>query len=175
MDTPKIGIVLGSASDLPYARKIGETLNELEIPFEVTIASAHRTPGDTAAYARSARSRGLNVVIAVAGLSAALPGAVAALTTLPVIGLPVESGPLSGMDALLSTAMMPPGVPVASVGVGAAVNAALLAARVVAAGGGELVSRLRAYADKKAAGVRAARADANAFGGLPMTPEEAFR
>ncbi|MBQ8090058.1 MAG: AIR carboxylase family protein, partial [Pyramidobacter sp.] len=111
MNNAKVGIILGSASDLPHARKIGDTLNELGVAFEVTIASAHRTPDDTANYARNASGRGLEAIIAVAGLSAALPGAVAAQATLPVIGVPVESGTLLGMDALLSTAMMPPGVP----------------------------------------------------------------
>ena len=104
MDKAKIGIILGSASDLPHARKIGDVLNELDVAFEVTIASAHRTPDDAANYAKNARNRGLETIIAVAGLSAALPGAIAAQTTLPVIGVPVESGSLLGMDALLSTA-----------------------------------------------------------------------
>ena len=124
MSNPKIGIILGSASDAPHAQKIGATLRELGIPFEVTVASAHRTPEDAAHYAQNARPRGLEAIVAVAGLSAALPGAVAAQTTLPVIGVPVESGTLLGMDALLSTAMMPPGVPVASVGINGAANAA---------------------------------------------------
>ena len=175
MDTAKIGIILGSASDLPHARKIGDTLNELGVAFEVTIASAHRTPEDTAAYARNARPRGLEVIIAVAGLSAALPGAVAAQTTLPVIGVPVESGTLLGMDALLSTAMMPPGVPVASVGINASANAALLAARIIASHNAGLAGRLQAYADKKAASVRSARNDEKAFDGLPMAPAEALK
>ena len=175
MDQAKVGIILGSASDLPHARKIGDTLNELGVSFEVTIASAHRTPDDTAAYARNARARGLEVIIAVAGLSAALPGAVAAQTTLPVIGVPVESGTLLGMDALLSTAMMPPGVPVASVGINAAANAALLAARIIASHDTELANHLQAYADKKAASVRTARTDEKAFAGLPMAPAEALK
>ncbi|MBP5212144.1 MAG: 5-(carboxyamino)imidazole ribonucleotide mutase [Pyramidobacter sp.] len=170
----KVGIILGSASDLPHARKIGDTLNELNVPFEVTIASAHRTPDDAVNYAKNARARGLEVIIAVAGLSAALPGAIAAQTTLPVVGVPVESGSLLGMDALLSTAMMPPGVPVASVGINAAANAALLAARIVATHDAALTERLQKYADKKACAVRAARTDESAFAGLPMAPAEAL-
>lgn len=174
MEKSKIGIILGSASDISHARAIGKTLNELRVPFEVTIASAHRTPGDAASYARNARARGLSVIIAVAGLSAALPGVVAAHTTLPVVGVPVESGSLLGMDALLSTAMMPPSVPVAAVGINADTNAALLAARILALSDGETASRLQAYADSKSDSVRAARRDTENFDGLPMAPEEAF-
>lgn len=175
MNKPKVGIILGSTSDAPHAKKIGETLNSLEIPFEVTVASAHRTPEDTAHYARSARNRGIEVIIAVAGLSAALPGAVAAQTTLPVIGVPVESGTLLGMDALLSTAMMPPGVPVASVGINGDTNAALLAARIISANDSAAAGRLQAYADAKAQKVRESRQDKKIFEDLPMAPEEAFR
>lgn len=175
MNTAKVGVILGSASDLPHARTIGKTLDELNVPYEVTIASAHRTPEDAAAYARNARSRGLKTIIAVAGLSAALPGVIAAGTTLPVIGVPVESGSLLGMDALLSSAMMPPGVPVACVGINAAANAALLAARIVACSDGEVNSRLEAYARAKAEKVRASRADTEAFGNLPMAPAEALK
>ena len=174
MDKAKIGIILGSASDLPHARKIGDVLNELDVAFEVTIASAQRTPDDAANYAKNARGRGLETIIAVAGLSAALPGAIAAQTTLPVIGVPVESGSLLGMDALLSTAMMPPGVPVASVGINASANAALLAARIVASHDAPLADRLQQYADKKAKSVRAARTDEKSFDGLPMAPAEAL-
>ena len=117
----------------------------------------------------------MEAIIAVAGLSAALPGAVAAQTTLPVIGVPVESGTLLGMDALLSTAMMPPGVPVASVGINGAANAALLAARIVAVHDGVVAEKLQSYADEKAAKVRASRRDAQVFADVPMAPEEALR
>ena len=175
MSNPKIGIILGSASDAPHAQKIGATLRELGIPFEVTVASAHRTPEDAAHYAQNARPRGLEAIVAVAGLSAALPGAVAAQTTLPVIGVPVESGTLLGMDALLSTAMMPPGVPVASVGINGAANAALLAARIVSTHDSAVAEKLQSYADEKAAKVRSSRRDAQTFADLPMAPEVALR
>ena len=174
MNNPKIGIILGSASDASHAKKIGDTLTDLAIPFEVTIASAHRTPEDTARYARNARRRGIEVIIAVAGLSAALPGAVAAQTTLPVIGVPVESGTLLGMDALLSTAMMPPGVPVASVGINGGTNAALLAARILAAHDDRTAEKLQAYADAKAKKIRASRGDPPVLQNLPTAPENAF-
>ncbi len=175
MNEAKIGVILGSASDAPHAKKIGDTLRELGISFEVTVASAHRTPEDTGNYARNARGRGIEVIIAVAGLSAALPGAVAAQTTLPVIGVPVESGSLLGMDALLSTAMMPPGIPVASVGINGGTNAALLAARIISAHDSEVADKLQAYADAKAEKVRASRADTKTFGDLPMAPAEALK
>ncbi len=174
MSTAKVGIILGSASDAPSAHKIGETLGELEIPFEVTVASAHRTPLDTGNYARNARARGLEVIIAVAGLSAALPGAVAAQTILPVIGVPVESGSLLGLDALLSTVQMPPGIPVASVGINAAANAALLAARILAVHDASVAEKLQAYAETKTEKVRASRFDGKIFGDLPMAPVSAF-
>ncbi len=175
MNCAKVGIILGSASDAPHAKKIGETLRELEVPFEVTVASAHRTPEDTGNYARNAKSRGLEVIIAVAGLSAALPGAVAAGTILPVIGVPVESGSLLGLDALLSTVQMPPGIPVASVGINAAANAALLAARIIAAHDAGVAEKLQAYADAKAEKVRASRTDDKVFGDLPMAPANALK
>lgn len=173
MNHPQIGIILGSVSDAPHAQKIGATLRELGISFEVTVASAHRTPNDVAHYARNARARGLKAIIAVAGLSAALPGTVAAQTTLPVIGVPIESGTLLGMDALLSTAMMPPGVPVASVGINGATNAALLAARIMSVHDSALAEKLQFYAEKKAEKVRSSRHNAN-FVDLPIAPEEAL-
>lgn len=144
MNNAKVGIILGSASDLPHARKIGDTLKELGVAFEVTVASAHRTPDDTANYARNARGRGLEAIIAVAGLSAALPGAVAAQTTLPVIGVPIK-GMLDGLDAMLSIIQMPPGIPVATVGVNGAQNAAILAAEMLALSDTELAEKLRNY------------------------------
>lgn len=170
----KVGIILGSASDIAHAKKITAVLEELGIGFEVTIASAHRTPDDVTNYAAGARKRGLEVIIAVAGLSAALPGVVAAHTTLPVIGVPVESGSLLGMDALLSVAMMPPGVPVASVGINGGNNAALLAARIVSLGDADTADRLAAYAASKADAVRAARRDPEKLAGLPAAPESAL-
>lgn len=170
----KVGIILGSTSDVPHAKKIAALLTELGIEFELTVASAHRTPDDVTNYARNARSRGLEVIIAVAGLSAALPGAVAAQTTLPVIGVPVESGSLLGMDALLSTAMMPPGVPVAAVGINGGTNAALLAARIIASHDDSTAAKLQEYADKKARSVRASRVELKKMNELPIAPEEAL-
>ncbi len=168
--SPKIGIILGSASDAAMARKIGEVLKDLKVSFEVTVASAHRTPDDVANYSAKAADRGLKVIIAAAGLSAALPGVVAAHTTLPVIGLPVESGSLLGLDALFSVAMMPPGVPVASVGINGAHNAALLAARIVALDDPDLALGLQEYAAKAAEKVRRSRQD---LADLPLAPKEA--
>lgn len=132
MTGPFAGIVLGSASDLEIGKKAAEVFEYLDIPFEITVASAHRTPDDAANYSRNARSRGLKVIIAIAGLSAALPGVLAAHTTLPVIGIPVAGNTLGGLDALLSVVQMPPGVPVGSMGIGGGRNAALFAARIIA-------------------------------------------
>ena len=124
---------MGSASDIPIAEKGTSVLEELNIPFEVAIASAHRTPDDVAKYARNAKARGIEVIIAIAGLSAALPGVVAAATTLPVIGVPVKSRALSGVDSLYSIVQMPGGVPVATMAIGeaGATNAALTALRIL--------------------------------------------
>lgn len=137
-----IGIVLGSRSDLPSAQKAIDTLKELDIPFDLQILSAHRTPGDTAEYARSARGRGLAAVIAFAGMAAHLAGAIAANTTLPVIGVPCAGPHFDGMDALLATVQMPTGIPVATVAVGGGGNAALLAAEILAVDDLELAQRL---------------------------------
>jgi phosphoribosylaminoimidazole carboxylase PurE protein len=135
VDSPLVGIVMGSKSDMPQMEKAADELHERGIMHEVRVMSAHREPGTVAEYARNARMRGLRVIIAGAGLSAALPGVVAAHTDLPVIGVPLR-GPLSaagGLDALLAVAQMPPGVPVACVGLDNARNAAILAARILAA------------------------------------------
>ncbi|MBC7238134.1 MAG: AIR carboxylase family protein, partial [Chloroflexi bacterium] len=110
----KVGIVIGSKSDLERGKEAAKLLEELSIPYEITIASAHRTPDDVASYAKRAAERGIGVIIAMAGLAAALPGAIAAYTLIPVIGVPLEAGALKGVDALLSVAQMPPGVPVAA-------------------------------------------------------------
>jgi 5-(carboxyamino)imidazole ribonucleotide mutase len=136
-DAPLVGILVGSSSDIERIRPALDELAERGIPHELDVRSAHRDPAAVAEYARSARERGLRVVIAAAGLAAALPGAVAAQTDLPVIGVPLrsEKSVLDGLDALLSIAQMPPGVPVAAVGVDSARNAAVLAARILAAGG----------------------------------------
>ena len=137
-----IGIVMGSKSDLPYVQKAIDTLKDLEIPFEVHILSAHRTPGETAEFAKSARGRGLACVIAFAGMAAHLAGAIAANTTLPVIGVPCPGSNLEGLDALLSTVQMPSGIPVATVAVGGGANAAVLAAQILAVDDLELAQRL---------------------------------
>lgn len=168
---PFIGIVLGSASDAEMAKKISSILTELGISHEITIASAHRTPHDVMQYCKNAESRGLKVLIAVAGLSAALPGVMAAHSLLPVVGLPVKSGALAGLDALFSVAMMPPGVPVASVGIDGAVNAALLAARIVALGDDTVKERLQQYTQQAAEKVRKSRANLE---GLPHAPQESM-
>ena len=139
-----IGIIMGSKSDLPVVQKAIDTLKELEIPFEVQILSAHRTPGETAEYARSARGRGFACVIAFAGMAAHLAGAIAANTTLPVIGVPCAGPHFDGMDALLSTVQMPTGIPVATVAIDGAQNAALLAAQILALSDGALGEKLKA-------------------------------
>jgi 5-(carboxyamino)imidazole ribonucleotide mutase len=134
-DAPLVGIVMGSKSDMPAMERAGDELEERGIRFEIRVMSAHRDPETVADYARNARMRGLKVIIAGAGLSAALPGVVAAHTDLPVIGVPLTSktSVAGGLDALLSIAQMPPGVPVAAVGVDSAKNAAVLAARILGA------------------------------------------
>lgn len=127
----QIGIVMGSSSDREIMQKAAEILDELDIGYEIVVSSAHRNPDQTAQYARTAADRGLKVLIAGAGLAAALPGVLAAHTTLPVIGVPIASGPLNGVDALYAIVQMPPGVPVATVGINNARNAALLSAEIL--------------------------------------------
>ena len=128
----RIAIVMGSDSDLPVVQPAAELLKQLEIPFAVRVLSAHRTPGQAAAFAASARENGFGVIIAAAGKAAHLAGAMAAQSTLPVIGIPVKSSTLDGLDALLSTVQMPSGMPVATVAIDGAYNAALLAAQMLA-------------------------------------------
>lgn len=128
----KVGIVMGSDSDLPIIKKATDMLASLEIPYEVHIYSAHRTPDEARDFARSARERGFGVIIAAAGMAAHLAGAIAANTTLPVIGIPCKSQNLDGLDALLSTVQMPSGIPVATVAINGGANAALLAAEMLA-------------------------------------------
>ncbi len=144
----KIGIIMGSDSDLPIVRKATDTLQSLGVPFEAHIYSAHRTPAQAAEFARSARANGFGVLIAAAGMAAHLAGALAAQTTLPVIGIPCKSSNLDGIDALLSTVQMPGGVPVATVAINGAVNAALLSAQILALSEPELAEKLE---QKKAA------------------------
>ena len=140
----KVGIVMGSDSDLPIIRKATSTLDSLEIPYEVHVYSAHRTPDEARDFARGARANGFGVLIAAAGMAAHLAGAVAANTTLPVIGIPCKSTNLDGIDALLSTVMMPSGIPVATVAVDGGVNAALLSAQILAVEDTDLAAKLDA-------------------------------
>ncbi|MBA3015168.1 MAG: 5-(carboxyamino)imidazole ribonucleotide mutase [Proteobacteria bacterium] len=128
---PLVGILMGSDSDLPVMRKAGTVLDEMGVPFEMDISSAHRLPDKTAEYARTARERGLEVIIAGAGMAAHLAGVIAAHTTLPVIGVPLASGPMNGVDALHSTVQMPPGIPVATVAIDGSKNAAYLACEIL--------------------------------------------
>jgi len=147
MADPVVGIIMGSSSDEPTMEKGCAILDELQIPYDVTICSAHRNPDRTAEYASTAKARGLKVIIAGAGLAAALPGVVAAHTTLPVIGVPCASGALNGVDALYAIVQMPPGVPVATVGIDNARNAAVLAAQILALSDEGIQERLQAYKD----------------------------
>ena len=138
----KVGIVMGSDSDLPVIEKAVKLLRELEIPFEAHVYSAHRTPEEAREFALRAREKGFGVIIAAAGMAAHLAGAIAANTTLPVIGIPCKGPALDGLDALLSTVQMPSGIPVATVGVNNGANAALLAAQILAVEDADLADRL---------------------------------
>ncbi|MGI9578484.1 MAG: 5-(carboxyamino)imidazole ribonucleotide mutase [Microthrixaceae bacterium] len=143
--TPPVGIIMGSSSDAPVMAEAAEVLAELEVETEVHVVSAHRSPERMVYYAREARERGLSVIIAGAGGAAHLPGMVAALTTLPVIGVPVPSKHLAGQDSLLSIAQMPSGVPVATMAIGGARNAGLMAARILATSDDSLADRLEDF------------------------------
>ena len=149
----KVGIVMGSDSDLPILRKTMDTLASLDIPFECHIYSAHRTPEEARDFAMNARKNGFGCLIAAAGMAAHLAGAIAANTTLPVIGIPCKGPCFDGMDALLSTVMMPSGIPVATVAVNGGVNAALLAAEILAVADDELAAKLDAKRASDAAAV----------------------
>lgn len=144
----KVGIVMGSASDLPVVKKAIDTLVSLDVPYEVHVFSAHRTPVEASAFSSSARERGFGVIIAAAGMAAHLAGVVASKTTLPVIGIPCKSTNLDGLDALLATVQMPSGIPVATVAIDGATNAAILAAQILALSDEGLAKRL---ADKREA------------------------
>ena len=135
---------MGSTSDLPVMEKACQFFEEMSIPFEVNALSAHRTPGEVSEFARTVHTRGVKVVIAAAGMAAALPGVIAAETPLPVIGVPIK-GMLDGLDAMLSIIQMPPGIPVATVGVNGALNAAILAAEMMALSDEALAAKLKAY------------------------------
>ncbi|MFH0871877.1 MAG: 5-(carboxyamino)imidazole ribonucleotide mutase [bacterium] len=152
MDQPLVGILMGSDSDLPIMEDVTSTLNQLQIAFEISICSAHRSPEKSAQYAKSAEERGIKVLIAGAGAAAHLAGALAAHSLLPVIGIPLSSSPLHGLDALLSTAQMPAGVPVATMALdrAGARNAAILAAQILALRDPRLAARLRGLKEKMA-------------------------
>ncbi len=147
-----VGIVMGSDSDLPVMQGCVDFLKKMGIPYEITVASAHRSPARAMEYASSAKDRGLKIIIAAAGMAAHLAGVLAAHTTLPVIGVPVDSSSLNGLDALLSTVQMPPGVPVATMGIGkaGAKNGAILAAQILALGDESLAGRLVSFKEDMA-------------------------
>ncbi len=144
-----VAFMLGSDSDLPTLEGAFKLLDQLQVAYQVRILSAHRTPEEASSFAKQAEGRGIKVLIGAAGMAAHLAGALAAHSNLPVLGIPVDAGPLKGQDALLSTAMMPPGIPVGTLGIGSsgAQNAALLAARILALSDPDLRQRLRAHRD----------------------------
>ncbi|HNV49521.1 MAG: 5-(carboxyamino)imidazole ribonucleotide mutase [Bacteroidales bacterium] len=144
---PKVSIIMGSSSDLPVMEAAAKLLNEFRIPFEINALSAHRTPEEVESFARSAYDRGVRVIIAGAGMAAHLPGVIAAMTAIPVIGVPVKSS-LEGLDALLSIVQMPTGIPVATVAINGAGNAAILAAQILSISDKELYNRLVEYKEK---------------------------
>ena len=148
MDKPLVGILMGSESDLPVMEKAAEVLKEMAVPFEMDISSAHRLPEKTVHYAKTARERGIEVLIAGAGMAAHLAGVLAAHTTLPVIGVPLKSGALEGVDALYSTVQMPPGIPVATVGIDGAKNAACLACEILSIKYPEIAKKLENFRAK---------------------------
>jgi len=142
--TPKVSIIMGSTSDLPVMEKAAALLDQFEIPFEINALSAHRTPAEVEKFAKNAKDNGIKVIIAAAGMAAHLPGVIASMTTLPVIGVPINAS-LDGLDALLAIVQMPPGIPVATVGINGALNAAILAVQIMAVGDVELQSKLEQY------------------------------
>ena len=158
----KIGIIMGSDSDLPVVEKAFDVLKEFGVPFEVHVLSAHRTPAEAADFAKNARANGMAAIIAAAGMAAHLAGAMAANTTLPVIGIPVKSSTLDGLDALLATVQMPSGMPVATVAINGAANAALLGVQILAVEDEELAEKLAAYRKKASDKVLAKNAEIEA-------------
>ncbi len=154
MSSPLVGIVMGSESDLPIMQEAAEVCREFEVPYELRVLSAHRTPWDMAWYGKTAHRRGLKVIIAGAGGSAHLPGMLAAFSLVPVIGVPIPSRYLQGHDSLLSIVQMPAGIPVATVAIGGGRNAGLLAVQILATSSPELLDKLRAYRERLAESVR---------------------
>lgn len=155
---PIVSIIMGSTSDLPVMEKAAAFLNDMKVPFEMNALSAHRTPEAVETFSREAAGRGLQVIIAAAGMAAHLPGVIAAQTTLPVIGVPIKST-LEGMDALLAIVQMPPGIPVATVGINAAQNAAILAVQMLALSDTALAERFAAYKEGLKKKIEKANAD----------------
>jgi 5-(carboxyamino)imidazole ribonucleotide mutase len=142
---PIVSIIMGSTSDLPVMEKAAKLLDEMQVPFEMNALSAHRTPAEVEKFAKEAAGRGIKVIIAAAGMAAALPGVIAANTTLPVIGVPVKGSVLDGVDALYSIIQMPPGIPVATVAINGAMNAAILAVQMLALSDEGLAEKFAAY------------------------------
>ena len=140
----KVSIIMGSTSDLPVMEKAAVLLNDFEVPFEINALSAHRTPREVEVFASNAHENGIEVIIAAAGMAAHLPGVIASMTTIPVIGVPINAT-LDGMDALLAIVQMPPGIPVATVGINASLNAAILAIQMLAVGDQGLQTKLKVY------------------------------
>jgi len=148
MKKPLVGILMGSDSDLPVMEKAAAVLKDMGVPYEMDVSSAHRLPDKTAKYAKTARQRGIEVIIAGAGMAAHLAGVVASHTTLPVIGVPLKSGALSGVDALYATVQMPPGIPVATVAIDGAKNAAYLACSILSVKHSEIAAKLEAFREE---------------------------
>ena len=143
--TPLVSIIMGSTSDLPVMEKAMQFLNDMKVPFEVNALSAHRTPDAVEQFAKQARQRGIKVIIAGAGMAAALPGVIAASTSLPVIGVPIQGSVLDGVDALYSILQMPPGIPVATVAINGAMNAAILACQMIALADEQMARKMETY------------------------------
>ncbi len=141
---PKVSIIMGSTSDLPVMEKAAQLLNDFKIPFEINALSAHRTPEEVEIFAKGAAGRGIKVIIAAAGMAAHLPGVIAAMTPVPVIGVPIKAS-LEGLDSIFSILQMPPGIPVATVGVNAAQNAGILAAQIIGSGDEEVMKEVVKY------------------------------
>ena len=157
--SPLISIIMGSTSDLPVMEKAMKFLDEMEVPFEVNALSAHRTPEAVEKFAKGAAARGIKVIIAGAGMAAALPGVIAASTTLPVIGVPIKGSVLDGMDALYSILQMPPGIPVATVAINGAMNAAILACQIMSLADEALAQKMAAYKSGLGKKIEKANAD----------------
>lgn len=157
--TPIVSIIMGSTSDLPVMEKAAKFFDEMEIPFEINALSAHRTPDAVEAFAKSAKERGIKVIIAGAGMAAALPGVIAASTTLPVIGVPVKGSVLDGVDAVYSMLQMPPGIPVATVAINGALNAGILAVQMLALSDEALAAKFAEYKNGLRKKIEKANAD----------------